>query len=264
MIEEKISELAGSFKVGNVLKKGIPVALVGETNVGKSTLLNLLINEEKAIVSDIHGTTRDSIEDLVDIDGISFRFIDTAGIRKTKDTIENLGIERTYQKIEQSEIVLWIVDCTQVTEHIEWLTEKIARRAEGKKIILVFNKIDKLIDDEREVIDQLFSRFEAERVYISAKRNINTHHLREALVNASQLKEINHGDVIVNNVRHYEALLKANEAIQRVISGIDTGIPSDFLSRDIRDCMYHLGEITGQISSDEILGNIFGKFCIGK
>ena len=264
VIEAKISELAGSFKVGNVLKKGIPVALVGETNVGKSTLLNLLINEEKAIVSDIHGTTRDSIEDLVDIDGISFRFIDTAGIRKTKDTIENLGIERTYQKIEQSEIVLWIVDCTQVTEHIEWLTEKIARRAEGKKIILVFNKIDKLIDDEREVIDQLFSRFEAERVYISAKRNINTHHLREALVNASQLKEINPGDVIVNNVRHYEALLKAGEAIQRVISGIDTGIPSDFLSRDIRDCMYHLGEITGQISSDEILGNIFGKFCIGK
>ena len=264
VIEAKISELAGSFKVGNVLKKGIPVALVGETNVGKSTLLNLLINEEKAIVSDIHGTTRDTIEDLVDIDGISFRFIDTAGIRKTKDTIENLGIERTYQKIEQSEIVLWIVDCTQVTEHIEWLTEKIARRAEGKKIILVFNKIDKLIDDEREVIDQLFSRFVAERVYISAKRNINTHHLREALVNASQLKEINPGDVIVNNVRHYEALLKAGEAIQRVISGIDTGIPSDFLSRDIRDCMYHLGEITGQISSDEILGNIFGKFCIGK
>ena len=264
VIEAKISELAGSFKVGNVLKKGIPVALVGETNVGKSTLLNLLINEEKAIVSDIHGTTRDSIEDLVDIDGISFRFIDTAGIRKTKDTIENLGIERTYQKIEQSEIVLWIVDCTQVTEHIEWLTEKIARRAEGKKIILVFNKIDKLVDDEREVIDQLFSRFVAERVYISAKRNINTHHLREALVNASQLKEINPGDVIVNNVRHYEALLKAGEAIQRVISGIDTGIPSDFLSRDIRDCMHHLGEITGQISSDEILGNIFGKFCIGK
>ena len=263
-IEEKINALAGSFKVGNVLKSGIPVALVGETNVGKSTLLNLLVNEEKAIVSDIHGTTRDTIEDMVDIDGISFRFIDTAGIRKTKDTIENLGIERTYQKIEQSDIVLWIVDCTQVSEHIEWLTEKIARRAAGKKIILVFNKIDKLVDDELEVIEQLFSRFEAERVYISARKNINTDQLRQALINASQIKEIQTGDVIVNNMRHYEALMNALSAIQRVSGGISSGIPADFLSRDIRECMYHLGEITGQISSDEILGNIFGKFCIGK
>ncbi|HNX90116.1 MAG TPA: tRNA uridine-5-carboxymethylaminomethyl(34) synthesis GTPase MnmE [Paludibacteraceae bacterium] len=263
-IEEKINALAGSFKVGNVLKSGIPVALVGETNVGKSTLLNLLVNEEKAIVSDIHGTTRDTIEDMVDIDGISFRFIDTAGIRKTKDTIENLGIERTYQKIEQSDIVLWIVDCTQVSEHIEWLTEKIARRAAGKKIILVFNKIDKLVDDELEVIEQLFSRFEAERVYISARKNINTDQLRQALINASQIKEIQTGDVIVNNMRHYEALMNALSAIQRVSEGISSGIPADFLSRDIRECMYHLGEITGQISSDEILGNIFGKFCIGK
>ncbi len=263
-IEEKINALAGSFKVGNVLKSGIPVALVGETNVGKSTLLNLLVNEEKAIVSDIHGTTRDTIEDMVDIDGISFRFIDTAGIRKTKDTIENLGIERTYQKIEQSDIVLWIVDCTQVSEHIEWLTEKIARRAAGKKIILVFNKIDKLVDDELEVIEQLFSRFEAERVYISARKNINTDQLRQALINASQIKEIQTGDVIVNNMRHYEALMNALSAIQRVSEGISSGIPADFLSRDIRECMHHLGEITGQISSDEILGNIFGKFCIGK
>jgi len=263
-IEEKINALAGSFKVGNVLKTGIPVALVGETNVGKSTLLNLLVKEEKAIVSDIHGTTRDTIEDIVDIDGISFRFIDTAGIRKTKDTIENLGIERTYQKIEQSDIVLWIVDCTQVSEHIEWLTEKIARRATGKKIILVFNKIDKLVDDELEVIEQLFSRFEAERVYISARKNINTDQLRQALINASQIKEIQTGDVIVNNMRHYEALMNALTAIQRVSEGISSGIPADFLSRDIRECMYHLGEITGQISSDEILGNIFGKFCIGK
>jgi len=263
-IENRISTLADSFKVGNVLKTGIPVALVGETNVGKSTLLNVLLNEDKAIVSDIHGTTRDTIEDLVTIDGITFRFIDTAGIRQTGDTIENLGIERTYKKIEQSEIVLWIIDCTQISEHIEWLTEKISKRAAGKKIIMVFNKTDKVADEEREIIDHLFSRFEGERIYISAKKRINTDKLQQALVKASQLKNIQAGDVIVNNVRHYEALLRAKQAIQRVIEGVDSGISGDFLSQDIRECMYHLGEITGQISNDEILGNIFSKFCIGK
>ena len=263
-IEEKISSLADSFRVGNVLKNGIPVALVGETNVGKSTLLNLLLNEEKAIVSDIHGTTRDSIEDVVDIEGITFRFIDTAGIRETADTVENLGIERTYKKIEQSDIVLWLIDCTQVSEHIEWLTERIAKRAKGKKIILVFNKIDKLADEEKEIIAQLFERFEGDRIYISAKKKINTDNLKMALVRASQINSIQSNDVIVNNIRHFEALTHSKEAILRVIHGLDSSISGDFLSQDIRECMYHLGEITGQISNDEILGNIFGKFCIGK
>lgn len=263
-IEQHIARLANSFQVGNALKSGIPVALVGETNVGKSTLLNLLLNEEKAIVSDIHGTTRDVIEDLVNIDGITFRFIDTAGIRKTTDTIENLGIERTYQKIEQSEIVLWLIDCTQITEHIEWLTEKISKRAEGKKVILVFNKIDKLTEEERAVIAQLFEGFDAERIYISAKKRINTDKLQKALVKASQLHAIQAGDVIVNNIRHYEALTKSQESLQRVIEGLENGISGDFLSQDIRECMHYLGEITGQISNDEVLGNIFGKFCIGK
>lgn len=263
-IDDKIRKLADSFRVGNALKSGIPVALVGETNVGKSTLLNLLLNEEKAIVSDIHGTTRDVIEDLVNIDGITFRFIDTAGIRKTTDTIENLGIERTYKKIEQSEIVLWLIDCTQVTEHIEWLTEKISKRTEGKKIILVFNKIDKLNDDERDVIDSIFEQFEGERIYISAKNRINTDQLQQALVQASQLKSIQSDDIIVSNIRHYEALIRANEAINRVLDGLESGISGDFISRDIRDCMHYLGEITGQITNDEVLGNIFGKFCIGK
>ncbi len=263
-IHEKITSLADSFKTGNVLKNGIPVALVGETNVGKSTLLNLLLNEEKAIVSDIHGTTRDAIEDYVTIDGITFRFIDTAGIRQTKDAVENMGIERTYQKIEQSDIVLWIVDCTQVTEHIEWLTEKIAKRAEGKKIILVFNKIDKLAEDEREIVGELFNQFEGERIYISAKKKINIANLKKALVKASQLKKIKSDDVIVSNIRHYEALIRAKEAIQRVMEGLKAGISGEFLSQDIRDCIYHLGEITGQITNDEILGNIFSKFCIGK
>ena len=263
-ISELITRLSDSFRVGNALKNGIPVALVGETNVGKSTLLNLLLNEEKAIVSDIHGTTRDSIEDSVDINGINFRFIDTAGIRNTKDKVENMGIERTYQKIEQASIVLWLIDCTQVSEHIEWLTDRIAKRAEGKKIILVFNKIDKIAEDEREVLGELFEQFEGERIYISARNKINTDKLQKALVEAAQLPEIHPGDVVVNNVRHFEALQNAQKAINRVITGLDSGISGDFLSQDIRECMHFLGEITGQISNDEILGNIFGKFCIGK
>ena len=263
-ISELITRLADSFRIGNALKNGIPVALVGETNVGKSTLLNLLLNEEKAIVSDIHGTTRDSIEDSVDINGISFRFIDTAGIRNTKDKVENMGIERTYQKIEQASIVLWLIDCTQVSEHIEWLTDRIAKRAEGKKIILVFNKIDKIAEDEREVLGELFEQFEGERIYISARNKINTDKLQKALVEAAQLPEINPGDVVVNNVRHFEALQNAQKAIKRVIIGLDSGISGDFLAQDIRECMHFIGEITGQISNDEILGNIFGKFCIGK
>lgn len=263
-IETLIARLADSFRVGNALKNGIPVALVGETNVGKSTLLNVLLNEDKAIVSEIHGTTRDTIEDLVNINGITFRFIDTAGIRDTKDKIENMGIERTYQKISQASIILWIVDCTQLSEHMEWLTERIAKRAEGKKVILVFNKIDKIAEDEREVLDQLFQQFEGERIYISAREHINTEGLKKALIMAAQLPEINPGDVVVNNVRHYEALQNSLTAIRRVIDGLDTGISGDFLSQDIRECMHFLGEITGSISNDEILGNIFGKFCIGK
>lgn len=263
-IEHLIAKLSDSFRVGNALKNGIPVALVGETNVGKSTLLNFLLNEDKAIVSDIHGTTRDTIEDSVNIKGITFRFIDTAGIRDTKDKIENMGIERTYKKIEQAAIILWILDCTQLSEHMEWLTNRIEKRAEGKKIILVFNKIDKIAEDEREVLNQLFEQFKGERIYISARERINTEGLKKALINAAQLPEINPGDVVVSNIRHYEALQKAHEAISRVINGIDSGISGDFLSQDIRECMHFLGEITGQISNDEILGNIFGKFCIGK
>jgi tRNA modification GTPase len=263
-IERLISRLSDSFRLGNAIKNGIPVALVGETNVGKSTLLNVLLNEDKAIVSDIHGTTRDVIEDTININGISFRFIDTAGIRDTKDKIENLGIERTYKKIEQAAIVLWILDCTQLSEHIEWLTDRISKRAEGKKVILVFNKIDKIAEEEREVLNQLFEQFDGERIYISARERINTDGLQKALVAAAQLPDINPGDVVVSNVRHYEALQNAHTAISRVIEGIDSGISGDFLSQDIRECMHFLGEITGQISNDEILGNIFGKFCIGK
>jgi tRNA modification GTPase len=240
------------------------VALVGETNVGKSTLLNVLLNEERAIVSDIHGTTRDVIEDQMVLEGVTFRFIDTAGIRDTKDKIESLGIERTYQKIEQAAIVLWILDCTQLSEHMEWLTERIQKRSEGKKVILVFNKIDKIAEDERDVLSHLFEQFTGERIYISAKNRLNTTELEKALIKAAQLPEIHPGDVVVNNMRHYEALQRALESIRRVNEGLESGISGDFLSQDIRECMYFLGEITGSISNDEILGNIFGKFCIGK
>jgi len=226
--------------------------------------LNVLLNEERAIVSDIHGTTRDVIEDAVNINGITFRFIDTAGIRDTKDKIESMGIERTYQKIEQATIVLWILDCTQLSEHMEWLTERISQRSVGKKVILVFNKIDKIAEDEREILSQLFEQFEGERIYISARERINTEGLKKSLISAAQLPEIHSGDVVVSNIRHFEALKRAQSAILRVIEGLDSEISGDFLSQDIRECMYHLGEITGQISNNEILGNIFGKFCIGK
>ncbi len=263
-IQIAISKLSETFRVGNALKKGIPVALVGETNVGKSTLLNVLLNEEKAIVSDIHGTTRDVIEDSIHIKGIHFRFIDTAGIRDTKDKIENMGIERTYQKIEQASIVLWILDCTQLNEHMEWLTDRILSKSTGKKIILVFNKIDKIGEEERVVLSQLFEDFKGERIYISAREKINTEKLQEALVKAAQLPEIHPGDVVVNNIRHFEALQRAHTSICRVLDGLDAEISGDFLSQDIRECMHYLGEITGQITNDEILGNIFGKFCIGK
>ncbi|MDR2147675.1 MAG: tRNA uridine-5-carboxymethylaminomethyl(34) synthesis GTPase MnmE [Tannerella sp.] len=263
-IETKIGKLANSFSVGNVLKNGIPVALVGETNVGKSTLLNLLLNEEKSIVSEIHGTTRDVIEDSVNIQGITFRFIDTAGIRQTTDTVENLGIERTYRQIEQASIVLWLVDGTNVSERIEWLTEKILKRAEGKKIILIFNKIDKLSEEELDILNSLFEPFHCERIHISAKLRLNTEMLQETLLRAAAIPQISDNDVIVSNVRHYEALRNALSAIRKVMEGLESGISGDFLSQDIRECMYHLGEITGEITTDEVLGTIFSRFCIGK
>lgn len=263
-IEQLIEKLANSFSVGNAIKNGIPVAIIGETNAGKSTLLNLLVGEERAIVSDIHGTTRDVIEDTFILSGITFRFIDTAGIRETTDAIESMGIERTFRKLDQASIVLWVIDLTSPAKEIEALAQQIIPRSEDKTLILVFNKSDLLSSDELNEKQALLSEIPATRLYISAKEQINTHALQQQLLHAAALPDLNQNDIIVTNVRHYEALTLALHAIRRVTNGLDQGISGDFLSQDLRECLHHLGEITGQINTDEILGNIFGKFCIGK
>src|SRR5690554_4309606 len=263
-IEKEIDLLANSFQLGNAIKSGIPVAIIGETNVGKSTLLNLLLQEEKAIVSDIHGTTRDVIEDTMNIGGITFRFIDTAGIRHTTDAIETMGIERTYRKIEQASIVLWVIDVTSSKEQIETLAASIISKLADKEVILLFNKSDLISKSDRQEMINILPEVKGERLFISAKTRRDTDKLQELLVQAAAIPSIGEEDVIVTNLRHYESLTKALEAIRRVKEGLDIGLTHDFLSQDIRECMFYLGEITGQISTDEILGNIFSKFCIGK
>ncbi len=263
-IEREIDKLANSFQLGNAIKNGIPVAIIGETNAGKSTLLNLLLNEEKAIVSDIHGTTRDVIEDIVNIGGVTFRFIDTAGIRSTTDTIESLGIERTFQKIEQASIVLWMIDLTTPAEKIESLAQSIVPKLNEKQVVLLFNKSDLISNAELTEKQNILPNLEAERLFISAKKQQNTDVLVQLLLKAAHIPQIGENDVIVTNLRHYEALTKALAAIRRVKEGLEIGITSDFISQDIRECMFYLGEITGQISTDEVLGNIFSRFCIGK
>lgn len=263
-IEREIDSLAGSFQLGNAIKSGIPVAIIGETNAGKSTLLNLLLQEEKAIVSDIHGTTRDVIEDTMNIGGVTFRFIDTAGIRHTTDAIETMGIERTFRKIEQASIVLWVIDLTTSREKIAALAASIMPKVVGKKVILLFNKSDLASDLVRQDMSGILPDLKGDRLFISAKTRRDTDHLQELLVQAAAIPSIGEEDVIVTNLRHYESLTKALDAIRRVKEGIEMGITHDFLSQDIRECMFYLGEITGQISTDEILGNIFSKFCIGK
>ena len=263
-IEQKIAKLVNSFSVGNAIKNGIPVAIVGETNAGKSTLLNVLLNEERAIVSDIHGTTRDVIEDTVNIKGVLFRFIDTAGLRETTDTIENLGIERTYQAIEKANIVLWIIDTSQINNQEKWLSEEIMKRVEHTPLILVFNKVDKLSEGERLALEQQFKDNRVPRIFISAKERLHTDELQELLYNAAKLPELSDQDIMVTNMRHYEALKQAHTAIVRVQDGLNDRISGDFLSQDIRECLHYLGEITGQITTGEVLGNIFSKFCIGK
>ena len=269
-IEKKITTLAHSFETGNALKQGVPVAIVGKTNVGKSTLLNRLLHEEKAIVSNIHGTTRDVIEDTTLIDGITFRFIDTAGIRKTDDVVENIGIERTYQKMEEAKIVIWLLDALPTEAEIEDMKEKNL----GKKLLMVFNKIDEISFDKAVLSSDENSQpsssisLSDENVSIlniSARTGENVLDLEQALVRAADIPEITENDVIVTSARHYEALLRADESLSRVLESMDMGMSGDIIAEDLKMVLEELGEITGgQISSQETLNNIFKHFCIGK
>ena len=264
-IQVIIARLANSFSVGNVLKNGVPVVIVGETNAGKSTLLNLLLNEDKAIVSEIHGTTRDAIEDVINIKGITFRFIDTAGIRNTSDEVEKMGINKTFRKIDQASIIIWMIDTTHFNKEIEYIADKIVPKTRNKKLIIVLNKIDKISQEEQQILEEEFlPDVSAERIYLSAKYKKNTEKLENALLKAANLPDLNSDDVIVTNLRHYDALTKALASVERVRKGLKTNLSGDFIAQDIRECMHYLGEITGEISTDEVLGNIFKNFCIGK
>ena len=259
-IQNTISLLTHSFQTGNALKNGVPVAIIGKTNVGKSTLLNQLLQEEKAIVSDIHGTTRDVIEDTINIQGITFRFIDTAGIRDTKDTIENLGIERTWKKIEEARIILWVTDAQQAVSELEEMHKQLHFRCQNSTLLVVRNKCDML-----PFYPQQEERTAYSSIYISAQQGIGIDKLQEQLVSAAALPEVSANDVIVTNLRHYEALTQAQSSIQRVIDGLSVNIPGDLISQDLRECLFHLAEIVGgEITCDEVLGNVFKNFCIGK
>ena len=262
-IETEISRLASSFSVGNAIKNGVPVAIVGETNAGKSTLLNALVGDDRAIVSDIHGTTRDVIEDTADIGGVTFRFIDTAGIRDTSDEIERLGIDRTYKKIGQAEIVILLIDATDNNAKTEELAGKITPLCKGKQLIMAYNKAD--IAPQTQAATTASLPEGARSISISAKQGTNLDSLRQMLVTAAGLPEISSADVVVTNARHYEALARALEAIRRVRQGLADGLPADLVAQDLRDCLHSLAEIVGgEITSEETLQNIFKHFCIGK
>ena len=253
-IDKHITQLAHSFEIGNALKQGIPVAIVGKTNVGKSTLLNRLLKDDRAIVSDIHGTTRDTIEDTMDIQGVTFRFIDTAGIRQTTDQVEQIGIERTFQAIQKARIVLWLIDQQPSTKEINELTE----RTNNKKLIIVINKIDKADNNSYNLLNHPF-------VAISAKHGIGIETLEQAIYEAADIATLADSDFIVTNARHYDALTRAQQSIQRVIDGLQMQLSGDLLSEDLRHALDTLAEITGgQITTNEVLGNIFKNFCVGK
>ena len=280
-IERVIARLTHSFNVGNAIKNGVPVAIIGETNVGKSTLLNALVGEERAIVSDIHGTTRDVIEDIVNVRGITFRFIDTAGIRQTTDVVESIGIERTYQKMQQASIVLWMIDATSQT--LPLFIEGGAQSDGGvpsearskyriqnpelikdKPLLLLFNKCDQVSSEERTALEQAYAHIDAPKLFISAKNHLGLDALENHLVESAALPDISQSDVIVTNARHYEALTHALDAIRRVQDGLAMNLSGDFVSQDLRECIHHLSDIVGEVSTDSVLQNIFKHFCIGK
>ncbi|WP_272023621.1 tRNA uridine-5-carboxymethylaminomethyl(34) synthesis GTPase MnmE [Olleya namhaensis] len=258
-----LKRLIDSFAVGNVIKNGIPVAIVGEPNVGKSTLLNALLNEERAIVSDIAGTTRDTIEDELVIEGIGFRFIDTAGIRETKDVVESIGIKKTFEKMEQAQVVVLLFSAEEFkteSKRLKIEIEKIKNRFPLKPLLIIANKIDTLNIEE---LDRL--NFEFEGVHLlSAKSGLGVEELKDKLIGFVNTGALRNNETIVTNTRHYDSLLKAFEEIQKVKYGLESGLSGDLLAIDIRQALYHFGEITGEITSDDLLGNIFANFCIGK
>ena len=277
-IKNVVDSLADSFSVGNAIKNGLPVAIVGETNAGKSTLLNYLLHDDRALVSDIHGTTRDVIEDTITLGGVLFRFIDTAGIRETSDTIENMGIERTFRKIDEAQLVLWIIDGTTHPDTLKTVAGRIlpgvvqstrsaSAAAPAKQLIAVVNKSDLMTEEGKTEMDRELDNLlpvNAEKIFISARQRTNLDRLEKSLIDAASLPDNDANEVIVTNARHFEALIKAGEALSRSIQGLETGISGDFVSQDIRECMHYLGEITGEITPTDILTSIFSHFCIGK
>ena len=268
-IEFVLKRLIDSFAVGNVIKNGIPVAIVGEPNVGKSTLLNALLNEERAIVSEIAGTTRDTIEDELVIGGIGFRFIDTAGIRETKDVVESIGIKKTFEKIEQAQVVLFLIDSLQLIidneQTLKVEIEKIKNQFPQKPLIVVTNKIDKLNSAQRIRFDNQLSIINYPLlIEISAKNNIGIDELKNQLLSFVNTGALRNNETIVTNTRHYDSLLKALEEIQKVKFGLQSDLSSDLMAIDIKQALYYFGEITGEVTNDELLGNIFANFCIGK
>jgi tRNA modification GTPase len=249
-----IGRLIHSFALGNVIKNGVPVAIVGHTNVGKSTLLNALLNEERALVSDIHGTTRDTVEDSLQLHGVLFRFIDTAGLRPTDETIEKLGIARTHEKIHQASIVLLLLDATR-PETFSSIEEIRVQLNDTQQLMVVVNKTDLATCDLHST---------PAPIYISAKNRQGIEALVEALVSHVNLAPISANETVVTNLRHYEALQHTQEALTRAVQGFAAKIPSDLIAQEVREALHHLGTITGAISTDEILNTIFSRFCIGK
>ncbi|NHN24991.1 tRNA uridine-5-carboxymethylaminomethyl(34) synthesis GTPase MnmE [Flavobacterium jejuense] len=273
-IEFVLKRLIDSFAVGNVIKNGIPVAIVGEPNVGKSTLLNALLNEERAIVSDIAGTTRDTIEDELVIEGIGFRFIDTAGIRETKDVVESIGIQKTFEKIEQAQVVLLLVDSSQLSvdslSNVKVEIAKISNKFPLKPLVIVLNKVDQLAPEAiahftNELIDDAQQTTNNRKlITLSAKQKTGIDELKNTLLSFVNTGALRNNETIVTNTRHYDSLLKALEEVQKVKWGLDSGLSSDLMAIDIRQALFFFGEITGEVTNDELLGNIFANFCIGK
>lgn len=264
---DKVNKLKDSFRLGNAIKNGIPVAIVGQTNTGKSTLLNALLGEDRAIVSDIAGTTRDTIEETLNINGILYRFIDTAGLRNTDETIEKIGIERSYKKITEASIIIGMLDAT--TDYLSTLSSANEIRSkvdfEHQQLVLCINKVDTLADQGEVLLGQLRQGLDDDDVQIiclSAKQRFGLNDLYNTLKHSQPLAYPD--ATLVTNVRHFEALSHASESLKSVQQGLEMDIPTDLISQDLRDALFHLGSITGEITSDEVLGSIFSRFCIGK